>query len=146
MSFQSDVLLMVRHLVDDIECDPAYTYSDERLISLIFVSSALVNMDLGGSYIIDLRGQSITPIPDTDFTNLVALKAACRLLSAIAISYARNDFKIQDGPSIVDIKGISDKLKDSSKIFCEDYTRQLQRVALGGSTYGIVYSTPDSDS
>jgi len=146
MSFQSNVLLMVRHLVDDIECDQAYTYSDERLLSLIFVSASLVNMDLGGSYIIDLKGQSISPTPDSDFTNLVALKAACRLLSAIAISYARNDFKIQDGPSIVDIKGISDKLKDSSKLFCEDYTRQLQKTALGGSSYGVVYSTPDSES
>jgi hypothetical protein len=146
MSFESDVLLMVRHLIDDIECDPAYTYSDDRLLSLIFVSASLVNMDLGGSYTINLSGQSISPTPDADFNNLVALKAACRLLSAIAISYARNDFKVQDGPSIVDIKGISDKLKDSSRLFCEDYTRQLQRVSLGGSTYGIVYSTPDSDS
>lgn len=132
---------MVRHLTDDLEC--TYTYSDDRLIALIFVASSYVNMDLSGSYTIDISNQTISPTPDSSFTNLVSLKAACLLLRAVATSYARNDFKFQDGPASVDLKGISDKLKDSANAYCEQYSRSIQRILISG-TSGYAVSTPNN--
>lgn len=143
MSFETDVLMMVRHLTDDVDCG-AYTYSDDRLIALIFVASNYVNMDISGSYTISLSNQTISPTPDANFVNLVSLKAACLLLRSVASSYARQDFKFQDGPSTIDLKGISDKIKDSANSLCDQYTRSAQRIIMGDGGYG--FSTPNSDS
>jgi len=143
MSFETDVLTMVRHLTDDVDCG-SYTYSDDRLISLIFVASNYVNMDLNGSYTISLSAQTISPVPDANFSNLVSLKAACLLLRAVATSYARQDFKFQDGPSSLDLKGISDKIKDSANSLCDQYSRSVHRLIMGDG--GCAFSTPNSDS
>lgn len=140
MAFETDVLIMLRHLTDDLDC--TYTYSDDRLIALIFVASSYVNMDLGASYTISLSSQTISPTPDSSFTNLVSLKAACLLLRSVATSYARNDFKVQDGPASVDLKGISDKLKDSANSYCEQYSRAIQKILISG-TSGVAVSTPN---
>lgn len=145
MSFETDVLIMVRHLTDDVDCG-AYTYSDDRLIALIFVASNYVNMDIGSSYTISLSNQTISPTPDSNFANLVSLKAACLLLRSVASSYARQDFKFQDGPSTIDLKGISDKIKDSANSLCDQYTKSAQRIIMGDMAGGCAFSTPNSDS
>lgn len=141
MSFETDVLTMLRHLTDDVEC--TYTYSDDRLLTLIFVAASYVNMDMGASYTISLANQTISPTPDSTFINLVSMKAACLLLKSIATSYAKQDFKFQDGPASVDLKGISDKIKESANSYCEQYSRSLQRILISG-TSGYAVSTPNN--
>lgn len=81
MSWQDDLTLMVRTLVNDL--DEPYTFSDNRIQQIITVSGKYVQFDvnLDNEYTIDVVAQSISPDPisvnDDIFISLVCLKAAC---------------------------------------------------------------------
>lgn len=81
MSWQIEIPIMVRTLVNDLSDTPMY--SDERLLQVIAVSAKYVQFDvsLDQRYIVDVANPAISPDPtigdDSIFISLVALKAAC---------------------------------------------------------------------
>ena len=142
----SETLPMVRHLVDDTD-ETDYEFSDERLSALIYVAAMYVNQDMRGSYSISLCSQTISPEPDSQFINLVSLRAACMLLKGVHTGWARNDFRVSDGPTTVDMKNITDKVKQAADSACATYDRTKLDIQMGGTTLtGVVISTPSSDS
>lgn len=142
----SECLPMVRHLVDDTD-ETSYEFSDERLSALIFVAAQYVNQDFFSSYSISLCSQTISPEPDQQFINLTSLKTACILLKGVHTGWARNDFRVSDGPTTVDLKNITDKVKQAAEDACANYERTKLNIQMGGTVIsGVVISTPNSES
>lgn len=141
----STALVYLRHLVDDTDQDN-YEYSDERLSSLLFVAASYVNRDINSSYTINLCGQTISPDPDSNFINLVSLKAACMLVRSQQASYARNDFRVSDGPTTVDLKNSADQLKSAADSICNQYEKAKLDMIMGRTVNGYIASTPNSES
>lgn len=81
MSWQVEIPIIVRTLINDLEDEP--TYSDERLLQVIVVSAKYVQFDvsLDQKYEINVANPDISPDPtinrDEIFISLVSLKAAC---------------------------------------------------------------------
>lgn len=81
MSWQNEIPVIVRTLIDDFGDIP--TYSDDRLLQIIAVAAKYVQFDvnLDKVYEINLSTFSISPDPteekDDIFISLVGLKAAC---------------------------------------------------------------------
>lgn len=77
--YLDNILALVRVLIYDLEDEP--TYSDERLQQVIMVAAYYVSSEVNwaNDYIVDVSGEEISPDPtdDSDFINMVALKAAC---------------------------------------------------------------------
>lgn len=140
----SDTLIYVRHLIDDTNEDD-YEYSDDRLIVLIFVAAAYVNNDISAGYTISLCNKTIDSEPSSNFINLVSLKAACMLMRSSQTSWARNDFKVSDGPTTVDLKGAADKTKAAADSLCDQYERAKIDYLMGRSLNGYIISTPNSE-
>lgn len=82
MAWETDMVLMLRYLINDI--DLPQTYTDERLEQLLAVAAQYVidEIDFSTTYTIDMSTPSISPDPtsgtkDISFMHLVTLKAAC---------------------------------------------------------------------
>lgn len=140
-----DSLIILRHLIDDTE---STSYTDERLLELLYISAVYVNMDIGANYTINICSQSITPETSTEFDTLVALKAACLLTRGSQNSYAKSDFSVTDGPSTVNLKGAAASIKVSADGFCSQYDRTKMLYLMGNSDFGggLAISTPNSSS
>lgn len=138
-------LTILRHLIDDTA---STSYTDERLLELLYISAVYVNMDIGGNYLIDICSQTITPETDSSFDTLVALKAACLLVRSTQNSYAKNDFTVTDGPSSVNLKGAAASIKVSADGFCSQYERSKMLFLMGNTNFGggLAISTPSSAS
>jgi len=145
MDLISDTLIYLRHIVDDTDEDN-YEYSDKRLTTLIFVAASYVSSDIAAGYDISLCGQTISPDPDSNFINLVALRAACMLTRSVHTSWARNDFKVSDGPTTVDVKGMADKSKAAADSICQQYEKAKTDHLMGRTLTGYIVSTPNSES
>jgi hypothetical protein len=81
MSWQIEIPIIVRTLVNDVADQPVY--SDERIIQVVTVAAKYVQFDvvLDHAYLVDVSNLSISPDPTQDrdeiFISLVSLKAAC---------------------------------------------------------------------
>lgn len=81
MSWQIEIPIIVRTLINDLGDQPVY--SDERIAQVIAVAAKYVQFDvvLDHSYQVDVSNPNITPDPTDDrdeiFISLVSLKAAC---------------------------------------------------------------------
>lgn len=81
MSWQTEIIPLVRVLVNDISDTPIY--NDDRIIQTILVAAKYVQFDtnLDHEYQIDLINQTMTPDPSDDkdeiFICIVGLKTAC---------------------------------------------------------------------
>lgn len=139
-----DSLIILRHLIDDTD---STVYSDERLIELLYISAIYVNMDVGASYSVNTCSQTISPTPDSSFSTLTALKAACLLVRSTQKTSAQNEFTVTDGPATVNLKGIAANLKTSADGFCNQYDRAKMGYLMGNTNWGGGYaiSTPNSD-
>lgn len=133
----------MRALIDDMDTND-YEFTDDRLVTLLLVAANYVNMDLGGSYTVSFCAQTVTPEPDSTFISLTAYKAACLLIRSQHTSFARNDFKVTDGPTSVDLKNSADKLKVAADSICDQYNRLKFGQIMGEGGYGV--STPNSES
>ena len=144
-NFQIEVLNMLRSLIGDIDaCD--YEYSDERLSSLIFVAAFYVNQDLCGDYTISVSSKTISPNPisptyDKNMVSLTSLKAACLLMNSESTQASKSDFKVMDGPSTVDIEGISGKIRAAADNFCGQYERAKLAILSCEGGYGVITPT-----
>ncbi len=85
MSWQIELPIIVRTLINDLDVTP--TYTDDRLQQTLVVAAQYVNreMNFNNEYTIDLNNLSITPDPttlsarDEEFIGFLSLRAACFL-------------------------------------------------------------------
>lgn len=81
MSWQTEIPIIVRTLINDVGDKPIY--SDDRIAQVIAVAAKYVQFDvvLDHSYQVDVSNPNISPDPTNDrdeiFISLVSLKAAC---------------------------------------------------------------------
>jgi hypothetical protein len=156
MSWQGQMSTIVRHLIDDLDA-AKYKYSPTRVETAILVSAQLttMNVDFNNSYTINVESCSLSPDPtdagtkDNPFINLVSLRTACIILGGEIRSESGNAISIKDGPSAIDLRGVSQVLATLYKDLSDRYDHTLLEYRAGNSIAGHAilgpYS-PGSDS
>lgn len=110
MSWQIEIPIIVRTLINDVSEQPEY--SDERILQVISVAAKYVQFDvsLDHSYSVDVSTSSITPDPTEDrdeiFISLVSLKAACIIdQSTLRTKAAMEGIRAALGPANLSVAG-----------------------------------------
>jgi len=151
MSWQGQMSTIVRHLIDDL--DPTnYKYSDHRVETAILVSAQLttMNVDFANSYTINVESCTLSPDPtdsdtrDNPFINLVSLRSACIIIGGEIRSESGNAISIKDGPSAIDLRGVSATLTALYKDLCEKYDHLLLEYRAGNAVAGHAIIGPYS--
>lgn len=112
MSWQTEIPIIVRTLVNDWSDQPVY--SDDRLIQVISVAAKYVQFDvvLDHKYEVDVVSPNIAPDPTDDrdeiFISLVSLKAACIIdQSTYRTKAASEGIRAALGPASLQVAGQS---------------------------------------
>jgi hypothetical protein len=110
MSWQIEIPIIVRTLINDLSESP--TYSDERMLQAIVVAAKYVQFDvnLNNTYTIDIANPNIIPDPtsnnDDIFISLVSLKSACIFdQSTLRTKAALEGIKAALGPANISVAG-----------------------------------------
>ncbi len=113
MAWQDNTNLMVRHIINDTDPDN-YKYSDNRINSTIAVAAQLIVLEIefDQQYSVDIASQTVSPDPSSDdaFINLVVLRAAVIIIGGEIKTESSNAISIKDGPSAIDLRGVSSTL------------------------------------
>jgi hypothetical protein len=149
MSFNTELTLILRHIIDDTD-STAYKYADSRLQELLHIAALLVKTEvsLGIDYTIDIDAPSITPDPtDTEtrndgYINLTVMKAACLLGTSESSTAAGQSIDIKDGQSSVGLKGIGAAKLNSAKNLCQIYADAKKSFVLGSNIPGHAIVSP----
>ena len=151
MSWQGQISTMVRHLISDV--DPSnYKYSARRLETTILVAAQLLTTetDLAYSYDINVEQCDLNPDPtdsaskDDDFIALVSLKTACIILGGEVKAESGNAISIKDGPSAIDLRGVTGTLSILYKDLCQKFDQLLLDYKAGNSLSGHAILGPYS--
>ena len=143
MSWQGQMSTVVRHLISDV--DPtAYTFSANRIETSILVAAQLItmNVDFNNTYTINVESCALSPDPtDTDtkdnpFIALTCLRAACIVIGGDIRKESGNAISIKDGPSAIDLRGVTSTLTVLYKDLCEKYAHALLESRAGGRVAG----------
>jgi hypothetical protein len=151
MSWQGQMSTMVRYLINDIDASN-YKYSDDRVETTLLVAAQLTSLqvDFTNTYTINVEGCLLSPDPtdvgtkDDAFINLVSLKAACVMLGSEIRSESGNAISIKDGPSAIDLRGVTSTLTMLYKDMSEKYDKMLLDYRAGGSIAGQAILGPYS--
>ena len=150
MSWQGQMGTIVRYLIDDIDPDN-YTYSDHRIETTILVAGQLsqMNIDFNKTYDINVENCTLDPDPTVDpedkaFITLICLRAACIIIGSAIRSESGNAISIKDGPSAIDLRGVTQTLAVLYKDLCEKYEQQLLEYRAGNSIGGQAILGPYS--
>ena len=151
MSWRSQIPLMVRHLINDLE-PSNYKYSDDRIETSVLVSAQMLTIetDFPNSYSIDIANGQLSPDPttgdikDNAFINLTALKTACIIVGSELKTEASNAISIKDGPSAIDLRGVASTLSVLYKDLSDKYAKLLLDYRAGGSIVGHAILGPYS--
>lgn len=143
MPWQENISTMVRHLISDVDYTN-YKYSQQRLETTILVAAQLLitETDLKQPYFVDLEQTQLLPDPtdpntrDDDFLALVSFKCACIILGSEARLESGNAISIKDGPSAIDLRGVSSTLIVLYKDLCAKYDQMLLDYRSGNSLGG----------
>lgn len=143
MSWQGQMGTIVRYLIDDV--NPSnYKYSDHRIETTILVAGQLTQMsvDFGQDYNINVENCKLIPDPtdqdneDKAFITLVCLRAACIIVGSEIRSESGNAISIKDGPSAIDLRGVTQTLTVLYKDLCAKFDQQLLEYKAGNSVNG----------
>lgn len=150
MHWQEHTNIMVRHLINDMDFNN-YKYSDDRINSTVAVAAQLVilELDFNEEYSVDVISQTVTPDPISDnaFTNLVVIKASMIIVGGEVKTEASNAISIKDGPSAIDLRGVSSTLLAMYKDLSDKYDSLAQSYGYSGSTGKAILGpySPGSD-
>lgn len=151
MSWQGQMGTIVRYLIDDT--DPAkYQYSDQRIETTILVAGQLtqMNVEFAQSYNINVEDCTLSPDPtdpdneDKAFITLICLRAACIIVGSSIRSESGNAISIKDGPSAIDLRGVTQTLSVLYKDLCDKFEQQLLEYRAGNSIGGQAILGPYS--
>ena len=150
MSWQGQMGTIVRYLIDDVDPDK-YTYSDHRIETTILVAGQLsqMNIDFNKTYDINVENCTLDPDPTTNpedkaFITLICLRAACIIIGSAIRSESGNAISIKDGPSAIELRGVTQTLAILYKDLCEKYEQQLLEYKAGNSIGGQAILGPYS--
>jgi len=127
--WKADLVLMLRSLIGDLDRSK---YTDSRLKQIIVVGAYNVINDapFSTTYTVDVAKVTISPDPvsndDTDFVILTLYKSACILVGSEVKTESANAIAIKDGPSAIDLKGVSASLGKLFEKLCQKYDDLLQ--------------------
>ena len=158
MSWQNEMTIIVRHLINDLDSS-SYTFTDSRIEESILVSSQLVlhEVDFESSYTVVVDSLTLTPDPtantgsdgkDDGFISLVSLKTGCLLLGSEMKTNALSAISLKDGPSAIDTRGIVQGLNILYTDLCKKYEDTKTQYKLNGIVGKAVLGpySPGSDS
>ena len=132
MSWQGQMTTVVRHLVNDIDAS-SYTFSTDRVETTILVSAQLLimNVDFNNTYDINVEASTLSPDPtdtgtkDDPFIALACLRAACIIIGSEIRKESGNAINIKDGPSAIDLRGVTSTLTVLYQDLCKKYDEAL---------------------
>lgn len=141
MAWQITIPTMVRYLISDVD-ESNYRYTDARIEKTTLIGAQFVSLELNFSnnYSIDLENDLLTPDPtesetkDSSFINLTALKTACIIIGSEIRTEAGNAISIKDGPSAIDLRGVSSTLNVLYKDLCDKYVKMSDDYKFTGET------------
>ena len=143
MSWQGQMSTILRYLIDDVD-STSYKFSDERIETTLLVAAQLVTLevDLTNTYTINVETCSLSPDPtetdtrDNAFINLVCLKGAVVIVGSQIRVESSNSISIKDGPSAIDLRGVTGTLTVLYKDLSEKYEKLLLDYRTGNSVAG----------
>ena len=152
MPWQMDMILMLRSVLGDLD---ETKYTDERLKQVLMVGAYNVRNDatFPNAYTVNVGQVSISPDPvdqsDTDFVILTVYKTACILIGSEVKTESANAISIKDGPSAIDLRGVSGSLNVLYKDICAKYedllnTYRWERGSGDGKPLGTAILGPYS--
>tara|TARA_R110000751_G_scaffold155870_1_gene261396 strand:- start:3110 stop:3613 length:504 start_codon:yes stop_codon:yes gene_type:complete len=129
MAWNIDLVLMLRSLIGDLDNSK---YTNERLKQILSIGAYNVNNEASftNTYTIDVSQITISPDPlvnDPDFCSLTVYKSACILLGSEVKTESANAVAIKDGPSSIDLRGVSGSLSIMYKDLCEKYEEMMTK-------------------
>ena len=151
MSWQGQMSTIVRHLINDVDAT-SYKFSAERIETTILVAAQLttMNVDFSNTYTLNVEQCKLSPDPtdtdtlDTAFITLVSLRAACIIVGSEIRSESGNAISIKDGPSSIDLRGVTNNLIILYKDLCEKYEHNLLEYRAGNAVAGHAILGPYS--
>lgn len=150
MSWQNEMVLILRHLVDDLD---ESTYDSPRLEETVLIAAHLIqhDVDFNQTYTIDIDGPALTPDPtssprDVGFINLACKKAACIILQAEARTKSKQAIKVVDGPSTIDMTKIGDAALKAAQDACKSYEEARVQYQIGQGKVGQAVTGPITDT
>jgi len=149
MVWQNEMVRIIRYIINDVDSS---SFTDTRLEETVLVAAQLVSteIDFESSYNIDVDSLTLSPDPtnssnkDDDFINLVCLKAACVILGSEVRSNSLNAISLKDGPSAIDLRGITTGLAALHKDMCDRYENSVMQYKAGSSVAGQAILSPYS--
>jgi hypothetical protein len=151
MAWETDITTIVRYLISDVDSG-SFKYADSRLQTTILVAATFVNnaVNFNNEYTISLGSSTLSPDPtdtatkEDSFVTLTALKTACILIGGEIRLESGNAISIKDGPSAIDLRGVSVTLAALHKDLCAKYDAAVLDYAAGRSIVGHAVLTPFS--
>ncbi len=142
-----DLVLMLRSIIGDLD---ASKFTDERIKQILVVGAynVLGDADFSEDYVVDVGTVSITPDPisknDVDFSTLTVYKSACILLGSEVKTEAANSISIKDGPSAIDLRGVTQSLTVLYNDLCKKYDELLKTYQYNNTLVGQAILGPYS--
>ncbi len=129
MAWNIDLVLMLRSLIGDLDKSK---YTNERLKQILSIGAYNVNNEASfvNTYTIDVGEVTISPDPlvnDPDFCTLTVYKSACILLGSEVKTESANAIAIKDGPSSIDLRGVSSSLSSMYQDLCTKYEEMMTK-------------------
>jgi len=143
MAWQDEMVIILRHMIDDVGDTP--TYSDSRLEELILSCALKVKVDVGNFkqvYSFNIQEITLTPDPtaeatrDDDFIALVTLKAACIIGISELKAAAGKGIRIKEGRTELDFTGTArtrETLVEGKNSYCNMYKDALDNFRINGA-------------
>ena len=109
-----------------------------------------MNVDFGNTYSINVEQCKLSPDPtdadtlDTAFITLVSLRTACIIIGSEIRSESGNAIAIKDGPSSIDLRGVTNTLTVLYKDLCDKYDHSLLEYRSGNAVAGHAILGPYS--
>lgn len=151
MSWQGQMSTIVRHLINDLDSS-SYKYSQNRIETALLVAAQLttMNVDFDNTYSINVEQCTLDPDPtesatkDNPFISLICIRTACIIIGSEIRSESGNAISIKDGPSAIDLRGVTQILAVLYKDLCEKYEHLLLEYRAGNSAAGQAILGPYS--
>lgn len=147
MPWKIDLVLMLRSIIGDLD---KVKFTDERIKQILVVGAynVLNDADFSETYTVNVAGVSISPDPitekDTDFSTLTVYKSACILLGSEVKTEAANAISIKDGPSAIDLRGVTANLTNLYNDLCAKYDALLKTYQYNNTLVGQAILGPYS--
>lgn len=138
---------MLRSIIGDLD---GTKFTDERIKQILVIGAfnVLGDADFSNTYTVDIGAVSISPDPidisDQDFAILTVYKSACILLGSEVKTEAANSISIKDGPSAIDLRGVTQSLTILYNDLCKKYDDILTAYSYNNTLVGQAILGPYS--